>query len=83
VRLLLLLACGLVALVGTAVAQQATRNQATAAGSAGVAARLQSLGYKDIHDLRRGPNGQWTGKVERNGVPSTVTMQPQGSVIAR
>jgi hypothetical protein len=78
-----LLAFGLVALADTAMGQQATRNQATAAGSAGVAARLQSLGYKDIHDLRRGPNGQWTGKAERNGVPSTVTVQPQGTVIAR
>jgi hypothetical protein len=80
---MLLLTWGLIALAGTVAAQQATRNQATAAGSAGVAARLQSLGYKDIHDLRRGPNGQWTGKAERNGVPSTVTVQPQGTVIAR
>lgn len=78
----ILLVCCLMAAAG-AVLAQTTRNQATAAGSAGVAARLQSLGYKDIHDLRRGPDGQWTGKAVRNGVPSSVTVQPRGSVIAR
>ena len=77
------LVCCLMVLAEAASAQQATRNQANAAGSAGVAARLQSLGYKDIHHLRRGPNGQWTGKAERNGVPTYVTVQPQGTVIAR
>ena len=61
----------------------ATPNQTTRAGAAGVAARMQALGYTNIHDLRRGPDGQWTGKAERNGVPVTVTAEPQGSVIAR
>jgi hypothetical protein len=78
----LLLAVGLTLLAGMAGAQT-VRNQANQAGSAGVAARMQSLGYKDIHDLRRGPDGQWTGKATRNGVPSTVTVHPRGGVIAR
>ena len=60
-----------------------TRSQTTAAGAAGVAARMQSLGYTEIHNLRRGPDGKWVGDATRNGVPVTVTAEPQGSVTAR
>ena len=71
---------------GPAAAQSAPstepRNQGNAT-AAGAALRLQSLGYKDVHDLRRGPDGQWTGKATRHGVPSTVTVQPRGTVTAR
>ena len=59
-----------------------TRNQSTAT-AAGVAARMQALGYSDIHNLRRGPDGKWVGDAARNGVPVTVTTDPQGSVTAR
>lgn len=76
------LAFVLAALAGGADAQT-TRNQTNAAGAAGVTGRMQSLGYKDIHDLRRGPSGEWTGKATRNGVPSTVTVQPNGTIIRR
>jgi hypothetical protein len=60
-----------------------THNQAAAAGAAGVAAHMQSLGYSGIHDLRRGPDGQWTGKAMRNGVEKNVTVAPDGTTIAR
>jgi len=59
-----------------------TRNQSPAT-AAGVAARMQALGYSDIHNLRRGPDGKWVGDAARNGVPVTVTADPQGSVTAR
>lgn len=78
----LALALVLAALGGWASAQT-TPNQTNAAGSAGVTTRLQSLGYKDVHELKRGTNGAWTGKATRNGVPSTVTIQPNGAVIRR
>jgi hypothetical protein len=78
----LALVFALIAFAGLANAQT-TRNQTNAAGSAGVTGRMQSLGYKDVHDLRRGSNGEWTGKATRNGVPSTVTVQPNGTVIRR
>jgi len=68
-------------LSATAFAQ--TRNQAAAAGAAGVTTRLQSQGYGNIHDLRRMPDGKWTGKATRNGVPVTVTSDPAGTTIAR
>ncbi len=75
------LAAMLVVLSAAAGAQ--TRNQAAPAGAAGVAARLQSQGYADIHDLRRGPDGKWVGEATRNGVPVRVTSDPAGTTIAR
>lgn len=52
-------------------------------GSAGVKQQLQSLHYKDVHGLRRGPDGQWTGKATRNGVEKQVTVSPNGGVTGR
>ncbi len=60
-----------------------TRNQASNAGAAGVASRLQSQGYKDVHGLRPGPDGKWVGQATRNGVPVTVTSDRAGTTIAR
>ena len=77
----LVLAAALVLMTATAFAQ--TRNQAAAAGAAGVTTRLQSQGYGNIQDLRRLPDGKWTGKATRNGVPVTVTSDPAGTTIAR
>ena len=76
-----LLAVVIVALSTTASAQ--TRNQAAAAGAAGVQSRLQSQGYKDVQNLRRMPDGKWVGEATRNGVPVTVTSDPAGTTIAR
>jgi hypothetical protein len=76
-----LLAALLILLSASAFAQ--TRNQAAAAGAAGVTTRLQSQGYGNVHDLRRTPDGKWVGKATRNGVPVTVTSDPAGTTIAR
>jgi hypothetical protein len=59
-----------------------TRSQTTAT-AAGVAARMQALGYTDIHNLRRGPDGKWIGEAVRNGAPVSITAEPQGSITAR
>jgi hypothetical protein len=64
-------------------AAQVPRPQANAGGSATVQSHVKSLGYKDVHDLRQGPDGQWTGKATQNGVGRTVTVQPNGTTIAR
>ena len=78
----ILLALALIAVAGAASAQ--TRpNPASAAGTAGVKARVESLGYKDVHDLRRGPNGQWVGKATQGNIEKSVTIYPRGNVIAR
>ena len=71
----------LMALAGTAVAQTAA--PANAPGAADTKVRLQALGYKDVHDLRRGADGQWTAKATRGNVEKSVTASPNGSVIAR
>ena len=58
-------------------------NQTNAGGSATVQSHMKSLGYKDIHDMRQGPDGQWTGKATQNGVDRTVTVQPNGTTTGR
>ena len=52
-------------------------------GTAGVKTQLEALHYKNVRDLRRGPDGQWVGKAEQGNVPKTVTIAPDGTVTAR
>jgi hypothetical protein len=59
-----------------------TKNQSSVT-AAGVAARLQAQGFSEIQNLHRGPDGKWVGQATRNGVPSTVTIGPEGDVTAR
>ncbi|HYD04478.1 MAG TPA: hypothetical protein VEC60_02085 [Reyranella sp.] len=77
----MLLASAVVLLTVPALAQ--TRNQTTAAGSAGVTSRLKSQGYGNVHGLHRTPDGKWVGQATRNGRPVTVTSDPAGITIAR
>lgn len=65
---------------GTAIAQTPP---ASTAGTAGAKQRLQSLHYGNVQGLRRGPDGQWTGKATRNGIEKNVTVSPSGTVTAR
>lgn len=75
--------------VATAAGQTVSRPATTAArppstsASAGIRTHLQALHYKNIRDLRRGPDGRWTGKATRGNVPKTVTIAPDGTVTAR
>ena len=52
-------------------------------GTAGVKTHLQALHYKDVHDLRRGYDGQWNAKATQGNVPKMVTIAPDGTVTAR
>ncbi len=54
-----------------------------APGSASVKTQLQSLHYGNVRDLRRGPDGQWTGTATQNGVEKQVTIGRDGTVVAR
>ena len=76
----LLFTLALIAFAGAATAQT---KPAPAPGSASVKTQLQALHYKDMHDLRVGPDGQWTGKATQNGVEKNVTIGPKGEVTAR
>jgi hypothetical protein len=73
------------ALAGIACTASAQTKPATtpAPGSASVKTQLHSLHYGNVRDLRRGPDGQWTGKATQNGVEKTVTIGPKGTVTAR
>ena len=79
-HLLLGLALAAVASVASAQTKPAAGPQP---GSASVKTQLQALHYKDIRDLRRGPDGQWTGTATQNGVEKQVTVSPKGAVTAR
>jgi hypothetical protein len=76
------LALLLVGVAGAAAAQ--TRPATTPSpGSASVKTQLQALHYGNVRDLRRGPDGQWTGRATQNGVEKQVTVSPKGVVTAR
>ena len=79
----------LLALIGLSTSASAqtpqtpsTKNQ-SATTAAGVAARMQALGYSEIQNLHHGPDGKWVGQATRNGVPVTVTTDSEGKVTAR
>ena len=69
--------------VALPAAAQTPPPQTNAGGTATVQSHMKSLGYKDIHDLRQTPDGQWTGKATQNGVQRNVTIQPNGTTTAR
>ena len=73
----------LVAGFASAAAAQTKPATTPAPGSASVKTQLHSLHYGNVHDLRRGPDGQWTGKATQNGVEKQVTISPKGVVTAR
>ncbi len=77
-----MLAAALAGIAGAAAAQ--TRPATTPSpGSASVRTQLNALHYGNVRDLRRGPDGQWTGRATRNGIEKQVTIGPKGQVVAR
>jgi hypothetical protein len=79
----LLLALVVAGFAGAAVAQTKSAPASSMAGSASVKTHLEALHYKGVHDLRRGYDGQWTGKATQGNVPKMVTIAPDGTVTAR
>jgi hypothetical protein len=82
-----LLFCSVIVVAASSAAAQTppppVANPTNAGGTATVQSHLRSLGYKDVHDLHQGPDGQWVGTARQNGVGHTVTIQPNGTTIAR
>jgi hypothetical protein len=66
-----------------AASAQTKPNPASTIGSADAKVRLQTLGYKDVHDLRRSADGQWTAKATKGHAEKSVTVSPRGPVVAR
>jgi len=79
----LLLALMLVGHMAGAASAQTKPAPSSVAGSASVKTQLKALHYNDVKDLRRGPDGQWTGKATQGGVEKNVTISPKGTVTAR
>lgn len=79
----LLLGAALAGIACAASAQTKPAPTTPSPGSASVRTQLQSLHYGNVRDLRRGPDGRWTGKATQNGVEKTVTVGPKGTVTAR
>jgi hypothetical protein len=78
----LLLALAAVGFAGAADAQSKSAPPGMM-GTAGIKTHLQALHYKDVGDLRRGPDGQWVGNATQGNVPKMVTIAPDGTVTAR
>ena len=77
------LALALIAIAGAASAQTNSKPGATV-GTADTKVRLQTLGYKNVHDLRPGLKpGEWQGRARQGNVEKSVTVSPKGSVVAR
>jgi hypothetical protein len=73
----------LVIAFASAASAQSKSAPASTAGTAGAKTRLQALHYGNVHDLRRGPDGQWVGKATQGNIEKSVTVAPDGTVIAR
>ena len=76
---------GFVFVTGFVTAALAQTKPATtpSPGSASARTQLNALHYGNVQDLRRGPDGQWTGRATQNGVEKQVTISPKGVVTAR
>ncbi len=73
----------IIAIAGPASAQTKP-NPGTTVGAADTKVRLQTLGYKNVHDLRPGLKpGEWQGRARQGNVEKSVTVSPKGSVVAR
>ena len=80
-RLFLVLA--LIAFAGTASAQTKPNPGATV-GAADTRVRLQTLGYRNVHDLRPGLKpGEWQARAVQGNVEKSLTISPRGAVTAR
>lgn len=60
-----------------------TRPSPSTTTTAGVKSIAQPLGYKNLHDFQRKPDGSWTAKATRNGVERPITVKPSGAINAR
>jgi len=78
-----LAAAALLAAVCGSAAAQSKSTPPSMGNTASVRTHLEALHYQGIHDLRRGPDGQWTGTAVQGNVPKTITVTRDGTVIAR
>jgi hypothetical protein len=77
------LAAAVGAAVGSTAVAQSKSTPPSMGNTASVRTHLEALHYQGIQDLRRGPDGRWTGTARQGNVPKTITIAPDGTVTAR
>lgn len=80
---LLAVLLGLTALAVSLPVGAQTRPSPSTTTPAGVKSIAQPLGYKNLHDFQRKPDGSWTAKAIRNGVERPITVKPSGAINQR
>jgi hypothetical protein len=60
-----------------------TRPSPSTTTPAGIKSVAQPLGYKNLHDFQRKPDGSWTAWATRNGVERPITVKPSGAISQR
>jgi hypothetical protein len=89
-----LLALALVAATGSAAVAQSldpnlnpgqnpkgqTMDSNTSSAMAATKSKLEAAGYTGVHDLKRMPDGTWTGRAMRNNIEIAVELDLNGNI---
>ena len=54
----------------------------TSAASAAAKSKLEAAGFTGVHDLKRMPDGTWTGRAMRNNLEIAVQLDVNGNIIS-
>ena len=54
----------------------------TSAAAAAARAKLEAAGFSGVHDLKRMPDGTWTGRAMRNNLEIAVQLDVDGNIIS-
>jgi len=54
----------------------------TSAAAAAAKAKLEAAGFTGVHDLKRMPDGTWTGRAMRNNLEIAVELDVNGEIIS-
>ena len=54
----------------------------TSAATAATKAKLEAAGFTGVHDLKRMPDGTWTGRAMRNNLEIAVQLDVNGNIIS-
>ena len=54
----------------------------TTAQTAAAKAKLEAAGFTGVHDLKRMPDGTWTGRAMRNNLDIAVQLDVNGNIVS-
>lgn len=54
----------------------------TSVATAAAKAKLEAAGFSGVHDLKRMPDGTWTGRAMRNNLDIAVQLDVDGNIIS-